>query len=48
VSHGFSDTPMVFNKFDYEGKRGEKAVSGKKKVWNFLMKSEKNKHFCGK
>lgn len=32
VSHGFSDTPMVFNKFDYEGKRGKQAVSGKEKV----------------
>jgi len=37
-----------FGKVDYEGKRGKKAVSGKKKVWNFRLKSEKNKHFCVK
>ena len=37
-----------FDKVDYEGKRKEKAVSGKKKVWNFCLKSEMNKHFCGK
>lgn len=45
VSHNYFED---FDKVDYEGKRGKKAVSGKKKVWNFPMKSEKNKHFCGK
>ena len=46
VSHGFSDTSIVFNKFDYEGKRGKKAVSGKKKVLEFRTEFEKSKHFC--
>ena len=36
------------NKLIMKGNGGKKAVSGKKKVWNFCLKSEMNKHFCGK
>lgn len=36
------------DKVDYEGKRGKKAVSRKRKVWKYRTESEKSKHLCEK